>query len=229
MKNSAVKLWPLLCAVLLLLNACQKETSTSKGEEVNTENQGIRTSGVIPDDPARVAKVPLIVSSEFSVSMDDALGARGVSSGKDSDKDGIPDSKDACPAQKEIVNGYQDTDGCPDTVPTPTPTDTDADGISDASDACPSQKETFNGYKDTDGCPDTVPDTDGDGIIDTQDLCPAEAETVNGFEDTDGCPDTPPVVIPPTTSPASYSLLMPPIQNQGGEGACAVFATGYAA
>src|SRR5687768_9342738 len=104
MKNSAIKLWPLLCAVLLLLNACQKETSTSKGEEeVNTENQSIRTAGVIPDDPARVAKVPMIVSSEFWLSMDDALGARGISSGKDSDKDGIPDSKDACPTQKETV------------------------------------------------------------------------------------------------------------------------------
>src|SRR3990170_4186295 len=90
--------------------------------------------------------------------MDDVIGARGgVNSGKDSDKDGIPNSKDACPTQKETVNGYQDTDGCPDTAPAPTAPDTDIDGIPDANDACPTQKETVNGYKDTDGCPDTPP------------------------------------------------------------------------
>ena len=231
MKTITARLWPLLCTVLLLLNACQKETSKSKEQEgINNGNSSLRTGGALPDDPALVAKVPTIVSSEFYNSMDDALGARGgVNSGKDSDKDGIPDSKDACPTQKETVNGYQDTDGCPDTVPNPTLTDTDVDGIPDASDACPTQKETVNGYKDTDGCPDTVPDTDADGIIDTQDSCPTEKETVNGYEDTDGCPDTPPVVIPPTTLPASHSLLMPPVQHQGGEGTCVPFATAYAA
>lgn len=229
MKNSAVKLWPLLCAVLLLLNACQKETSTSKGEEVNTENQSLRTGGALPDDPARVAKVPMIVSSEFSKSIN-ALGERGgVTSGKDSDKDGIPDSKDACPTQKETVNGYQDTDGCPDTVPAPTPTDTDGDGISDANDGCPTQSETVNGYQDTDGCPDTVPDTDADGIVDTQDGCPTQKETVNGYEDTDGCPDTPPVVLPPTPIPPSFQLVTPPVGSQGYEGSCVPFAIAYAA
>ena len=38
----------------------------------------------------------------------------------DTDGDGILDSSDSCPSQKETVNGYQDTDGCPDVVP---PTD----------------------------------------------------------------------------------------------------------
>ena len=228
MKNSAVKLWPVLCAVLFLLNACQKETSTSKGEEVNTENQSLRTGGALPDDPALVAKVPMIVSSEFSKSIN-ALGARGgVTSGKDSDKDGIPDATDACPTQKETVNGYQDADGCPDTAPT-TSTDTDGDGIADATDACDTQAETVNGYQDTDGCPDTVPDTDGDGIIDTQDSCPTEKETVNGYEDTDGCPDTPPVVLPPTPIPASFQLVTPPVGSQGNEGSCVAFSVAYAA
>ena len=36
---------------------------------------------------------------------------------KDSDKDGIPDSKDMCPKTAETKNGYQDTDGCPDKKP----------------------------------------------------------------------------------------------------------------
>ena len=36
---------------------------------------------------------------------------------EDIDGDGIPDFNDACPLQKETVNGYQDNDGCPDTPP----------------------------------------------------------------------------------------------------------------
>jgi len=40
----------------------------------------------------------------------------------DKDNDGIKDYADSCPSAKETYNDYQDTDGCPDTVPvTPTP------------------------------------------------------------------------------------------------------------
>lgn len=229
MKKTIAKLWPLLCAVFILLNACQKETSTPKQEEVNNENLSLRTGGALPDDPARVAKVPMIVSSEFYNSPN-TLGARGSGSlRKDTDADGIPDASDACPTQKETVNGYLDTDGCPDTVPPPTSTDTDGDGIPDTSDTCPTEKETVNGYQDADGCPDTVPDTDGDGIIDTQDSCPTEKETVNGYQDTDGCPDTPPIVLPPTPIPASFQLITPPVGDQGNEWSCVVFAIAYGA
>lgn len=35
----------------------------------------------------------------------------------DSDHDGIVDADDACPASAENFNGYQDGDGCADTVP----------------------------------------------------------------------------------------------------------------
>ncbi|MFC0774667.1 C1 family peptidase [Terrimonas alba] len=228
MKTPIARLWLFVCAVAILFAACQKEVSHNT-ESTDSEKSQLRTSGTVPDDPGAIAKVPMIVSSEFYNSMNQVVGARGgTSSQKDSDRDGIPDVSDGCPKLKETVNGYQDTDGCPDTAPS-TSTDTDGDGIADATDACDTQAETVNGYQDTDGCPDTVPDTDGDGIIDTQDLCPAEAETVNGFEDTDGCPDTPPVVVPPTPLPSSFQLVMPPVGNQGGEFSCVAFAAGYAA
>lgn len=229
MKTPIARLWLFVSAVAILLAACQKEVSHNT-ESADTESSVVRTAGAVPDDPGAVAKVPMIVSSGFYDLMNAEIGARGGSnSKKDSDNDGIPDVSDGCPKQKETVNGYQDADGCPDTPPAATVTDTDGDGIADTSDGCPTQKETVNGYKDTDGCPDTVPDTDGDGIIDTKDLCPTEAETVNGFEDTDGCPDTPPVVLPPTTLPASVQLVTPPVGNQGNEGACVPFAIAYAA
>ena len=112
---------------------------------------------------------------------------------KDTDKDGIPDNKDACPQ----VAGLKEFNGCPDT---------DGDGIADKDDACPQVKgpKEFNGCPDTDGdgiadkddkCPDVAgpaenagcpwPDTDGDGVLDKDDLCPEVA----GPASNKGCPE----------------------------------------
>lgn len=83
---------------------------------------------------------------------------------KDTDRDGIPDEKDACPTQPGSVK----MNGCPDR---------DNDGIADKDDDCP---DTFGlaAYK---GCPDT----DGDGIRDKDDACP----DVAGLVALQGCPD----------------------------------------
>jgi len=60
----------------------------------------------------------------------------------DSDKDGIPDSRDRCPTLAEDMNGFQDDDGCPEV-------DSDVDGVPDAIDKCPTQP----GLKTNNGCP----------------------------------------------------------------------------
>lgn len=86
---------------------------------------------------------------------------------KDTDGDGIVDSKDKCPA----VAGTAKYDGCP--VP-----DTDKDGINDENDKCP----TVAGLAKYNGCP--IPDTDKDGINDENDKCP----TVPGVARYQGCP-----------------------------------------
>lgn len=83
---------------------------------------------------------------------------------QDTDKDGVPDSKDECPNQA----GPENTMGCPDS---------DMDGIRDSRDKCP----TLPGKKATRGCPDT----DGDGLTDNVDPCPNEAGDNNGCPDTD--------------------------------------------
>jgi len=36
---------------------------------------------------------------------------------EDTDKDGLPDAQDGCPHDAETVNGFEDADGCPDTIP----------------------------------------------------------------------------------------------------------------
>lgn len=84
---------------------------------------------------------------------------------KDRDKDGVPDSLDACPD----VAGLPQFSGCPDT---------DGDGIPDKDDKCP----TVAGIAKYNGCP--IPDTDGDGINDEEDKCP----TVAGVAKYQGCP-----------------------------------------
>jgi len=86
---------------------------------------------------------------------------------KDTDGDGIVDSKDKCPT----VAGIAKYDGCP--VP-----DTDGDGINDENDKCPSVK----GLAKYNGCP--IPDTDKDGINDEEDKCP----TTPGVARYQGCP-----------------------------------------
>ena len=98
----------------------------------------------------------------------------------DSDHDGIRNKDDQCPDEPEDIDGYNDTDGCPDL-------DNDGDGINDDLDGCPNEPEDMDGYQDEDGCPD--PDNDGDGIVDALDQCPDEAEDLDGFEDDDGCPE----------------------------------------
>jgi OOP family OmpA-OmpF porin len=98
----------------------------------------------------------------------------------DSDRDGVPDGSDACPAEAEDADGSDDSDGCPET-------DDDGDGIDDAHDRCPSEREDFDQHEDTDGCPDL--DTDGDGVEDGYDSCPTAAEDMDGDRDEDGCPD----------------------------------------
>jgi len=98
----------------------------------------------------------------------------------DSDKDGIKDPDDTCPAEPEDQDGFQDQDGCPDP-------DNDSDKILDLDDKCPIDAEDYDGFEDDDGCPDL--DNDRDGIRDADDACPDEAENINQLDDADGCPE----------------------------------------
>jgi len=109
---------------------------------------------------------------------------------KDSDGDGIPDSKDECPdvpGLKEF-NGCPDTDGdkvpdkedkCPDIPGSPELggcVDSEGDGVVDPEDGCPQRP----GSKEMKGCPDT----DGDGISDADDVCMDQS----GPLENSGCP-----------------------------------------
>jgi outer membrane protein OmpA-like peptidoglycan-associated protein len=95
----------------------------------------------------------------------------------DSDGDGVPDSRDKCPTEKEDRDGFQDNDGCPDP-------DNDGDGVVDGKDLCPNNA----GPVENDGCPDT----DNDDVPDGVDDCPDKP----GPAENNGCPiDEPPFVV----------------------------------
>ena len=89
----------------------------------------------------------------------------------DSDRDGIFDQHDKCPATPR--GSKVDADGCP--------VDSDGDGVLDYKDKCP---ETPEGVQvDKKGCP---LDSDGDGVADYKDKC---LNTPNGIiVDPNGCP-----------------------------------------
>src|SRR5437660_7669501 len=135
------------------------------------------------------------------------LGSAGLSvfhlgtPSKDSDHDGVPDNKDACPDTP--AGAAVDSKGCPidsdragvpdglDKCPgtpagahvdaTGCPTDGDADGVPDGLDQCPN---TPLGVKvDAKGCPI---DSDADGVPDGTDQCPNTPAGV--AVDPKGCP-----------------------------------------
>jgi len=115
--------------------------------------------------------------------------------GKDSDNDGVSDSRDKCPDTPPNV--AVDKSGCP--------VDKDKDGVADYLDSCPDVAgiATLNGCPDKDGdgvsdaedrCPDVkgtialkgCPDADGDGVSDLDDKCPNSK--AGSKVDASGCP-----------------------------------------
>jgi outer membrane protein OmpA-like peptidoglycan-associated protein len=103
-----------------------------------------------------------------------------VGAGRDTDGDGVPDSVDPCPLEKEDGKDPDPTDGCP------APPDRDGDGVLDVDDKCPDEAEDKDGIDDEDGCPEK--DVDADGIIDEKDACPRVPGKPNDDPAKNGCP-----------------------------------------
>jgi len=122
--------------------------------------------------------------------------------GHDRDHDGVPDDVDQCPDIPEDLDGFEDTDGCPDL-------DDDEDGIPDKYDACPQVKGVADPDPKKNGCPrapasernpEPVPDPHADRITDG-DGCPDEAGNA--------------LVTIDTTDPKLPIVLRSPIQLTG--------------
>jgi OOP family OmpA-OmpF porin len=137
--------------------------------------------GQLSNAEAHLAKADPNAQAAFAMSPADRCTSREfveiAAEPRDTDGDGIPDSRDQCINEPEDKDGYLDDDGCPDI-------DNDADGIVDAKDKCPNDPEDLDGFQDDDGCPD--PDNDGDHIADIDDYCPNTPGVAGG--DRPGCP-----------------------------------------
>jgi uncharacterized GH25 family protein len=126
------------------------------------------TSGATPD-PCIASRTrvgdDVVVTARSSRGGTWNVGVRRIGDG---DSDGLLDDVDACPADAEDADGFQDEDGCPDL-------DDDGDGVLDAADACREEPEDLDGFEDTDGCPEPgptperCPDFDGDGVVTVRD------------------------------------------------------------
>lgn len=132
----------------------------------------------------------------------------------DSDKDGVVDLMDACPATPR--GAIVDARGC---VP---PMDSDGDGVMDPNDRC---ADTPSGTRvDASGC--TLPlDSDRDGVMDNVDACPntpgstrvdargcpIDADGDGVVNTADACPDT-----PPGTAVDGRGCPMPPDSDNDG-------------
>ncbi len=107
------------------------------------------------------------------------LGLGAIAPPKDTDRDGYPDSIDACPTEAEDEGAPLPYDGCPTR-------DADRDGLADTADACPEGAEDLDGVTDEDGCPEE--DRDRDTISDAEDRCPTQAGPASPNAAEHGCP-----------------------------------------
>jgi len=143
------------------------------GEQPGPANPLTGTWEWMPEEPGAYTLVVQAVDTQHGVTAAfRSVEVLGPGGGSDTDGDGVPDDRDACPQEPGVLQEA----GCPEVGP-----DQDGDGVTDALDACPEQA----GPVEHDGCPAvTAGDGDGDGIPDADDACPEAAGPVN----TQGCP-----------------------------------------
>ena len=211
-----------LCAVILVITSCQKELQIAEKPETVYQQQ--RLGGVVPDDPAKVSKVPLIMSSEALKSgsiVQSPLIDGTLSKGKPPAKTGDtapPTVSITSPANGSTVSG---------TVSIAVSA-SDNVGVSAVSLYVNGVLlNTFN------SSPYNFSWNSSAAAAGTYTLM-ATAKDANGNSTsiaiTVAISTTITVLPPPPTSPSTgISLLMPPVGNQGSEFSCVAFAVGYAA
>lgn len=218
-KPTVLKLWPLACAVFIL-NACQKETSSGNSEKLVTQNTD-RSTGALPDDLTKLAKLPFIVSSGFSGNKDVAsvvnlsnARSRPVKSGGDTT---APIASIISPTNGATISGTVNVDVSASDNVGVISVELNVDGNAIGTLTASPYSFSWNASNVADGAHTlTAKASDAAGNFSTSSVTVAKNTTIT-------------VVPPPSTLPSSLFLTMPPVGYQGGEFNCAVFATTYAA
>lgn len=216
-KPTIQRAWAVLCSIVIL-SACQKQTSTNELEKPKEEHSEMHATGAVPDDLAKVARVPAIVSSDFlSPKQSDLLGARGKSVRPGTGGDVTPPTVTiTSPANGATVSGAVSIQvSASDNVGVTSVSLSISGTVIGTLNSAP-YDFSWNTTTFPDGSYTLVANaTDAAGNTNSYTSIVSKNVAIT--------------TLPPTTLPASYSLLMPPVQNQGGEGACAVFSCTYAA
>lgn len=222
MKNRKVQFLTAMMGLSLLWVGCQKNTNEVKAPA--QEPQTAKTFGLAPDDPNILAKVPLVISTGFSNAQIEASSSAMASAKGKPVKPPIS-SSDLTPP---TVSNLQPTNGstvsgtititasASDNVGV-TLTSLFIDGAQVTSNTSGSISYSWNASSLSGNHTIRVDAKDAAGNVGT-------ATSIVGVNST--------VVVlppPPTTTPSSFSLVTPPVGNQGNEWTCAAFASGYAA
>jgi hypothetical protein len=205
----------------VVLNACQKETSTTVQKESTssqTSNETTRTSGAVEDDPARLSKVPVIVSSDYLTNgvMSASSNSRRKQPGTTGDAT-APSVSITSPANGSTVSGTVTVSvSATDNVGVSSVSLT-VDGAVVATGYAAPYNFSWNSSSIADGTHTvTAKATDAAGNAGSHTITVAKNTTVT-------------VVPPPPSSSSTFSLQMPPVGYQGSEFSCVAFAVGYAA
>jgi len=208
-----------LVAITLLWTACKKEVSNNLAVENQQPQSTARLMGADPIDPIEMAKVPLIMSNEYRLAQ-----STSTTNYDNLRKPVRPpvNTSDVTPPTVTITspaNGSSFTSSV-----TITATSSDNVGVTSltftiggvtTTYASSSASYTWNSGTAANGnYTATVTAEDAAGNQSTASITVAKNATI--------------VVPPPGTLPTSYALIMPPVQNQGGAGACIAFAAAYA-
>ena len=84
----------------------------SETAPINETNRSSGTTNTSESPRAREAEPA--ATGESPATTNDTRG--GSAAPRDYDSDGMNDATDRCPTRPETVNGFQDSDGCPDVV-----------------------------------------------------------------------------------------------------------------
>ncbi|MGE5520769.1 MAG: Ig-like domain-containing protein [Candidatus Dadabacteria bacterium] len=210
----------LLCSTLLIVSCKKTDVIT---EPQITDPQSIRMGGLVPDDPIRLSKVPLIISSSYLAQKTMLMRKGGNSKGINP---GTPSTGDLTPPSVTITSP---TDGssitgtlsiavnASDNVGVKTVSYT-IDGISIGSSSTSPFGISWSSSSLADGVHSLIAWAyDAAGNY-------SSSSSISLTKNT--------IVINPPPAPStgtSFSLTMPPVGYQGSEGSCVAFAVGYAA
>jgi hypothetical protein len=206
----------------LLWVGCQKNTSDVNSQVKDA--QTTKTFGLAPDDPKILANVPLVISSGFSNAKIEASSAAMASAKGKPVKPPIsssdltqPTVSNLIPSNGSTVSGTVSISASSSDNVGVTSTTLFIDGAQVASNPSNSISYSWNASSLSGNHTLRVDAKDAAGNV-------GSATSIVGVNSTV-------VVLPPptTTTPSAFSLVTPPVGNQGNEWTCAAFASGYGA